>query len=286
MTTLNFDATTVAPSTGGADPVPAGWYNVFMDESLMKPTKDGTGAYLQMRFSILDGQYKGRKIYARLNVRNANPETQRIAYEQLSAICHAVNVLHVQDSQMLHNIPLKVKVKLKPAEGEYEATNDITSYKNINESVGMAEQPGAQAFPTAMAAPQGFQQPAQSFQQPVQQFQPPQQQFQPPQQQAPQQAPVQPWQQPAPQAQAPVQTAPVAQQQPATQHQQPVQQPAWAQKPQEQHSQAPVQQQPANVAPPVSQEAVAGAQTAAPPWAGQAGAQVGNPPPWAQQPQK
>ena len=49
MVALNFDATQVEPDAG-FETVPAGWYNVSMDESEMKPTKDAAGSYLQARF--------------------------------------------------------------------------------------------------------------------------------------------------------------------------------------------------------------------------------------------
>lgn len=166
MAELNFDASAVEPDTG-FETVPAGWYNVAMDESAMKPTKDGAGAYLECRFDVLDGQYKGRKLFARYNVKNANAQAVEIAYKQLSAVAHAVGVLHVQDSEQLHGIPLKVKVKIrKDRSGEYEDQNDIVSAKNINEKVevvgaggdtgqaptGFTPPPAATA-PTAPTAP-------------------------------------------------------------------------------------------------------------------------------------
>lgn len=293
MAQLNFNANTVAPDTGTGDPVPAGWYNVMMDESEMKPTKGGDGAYLATRFNIIDGQYAGRKLFARLNLRNNNAVSQEIAFKQLSAICHAVGVIQVGESQELHGKPLKVKVKLRPADGEYEASNDISAYKNINDnSVGAAggaaapamgmpaqmpvmgqpaqqpwQQPGqAQPVQPMMQPPvQGgmmqppMQQPQQFSQQPVQQpaqapQQFPQQQPQQGMQIQPQQGAVQqPWQQPG--AQQPWGQAP--QQDPNAQFQQPMQQ-VMQQVPMQQQ---PVQQQPAQQNVAVQQYA-----GAVPPW--------------------
>ena len=276
MAQLNFDATQVAPDLG-FETVPAGWYNAMIDESEMKPTKDGSGAYLQTRFNIIDGQYANRKIYMRLNLRNTNPVAQEIAYKQLSAIAHAVGVLHVQDSSQLHGLPMKIKVKLrKDTSGQYEDSNEISSIKNINEQVDMGSQAAAPAggfggapaggMPPGFGAPQGgFAPQAAPQQAPAQQpWQQPAQQQAP----APQAAPQQPWQQapaqqPAPQPQqAPAQAAPA---------QQPWQQPAaaqpWQQAPQQQ---APVQQPaPQQAAPAPQQAAPAGfnPQTATPPWA-------------------
>jgi hypothetical protein len=155
MVSLNFDATNVAPATG-IDTVPAGWYAVAIDESDLKPTKDGAGTYLQLRFNILDGQYRGRKLFTRLNIVNQNEQARTIAIAQLSAIAHAVGILHVQDSQQLHGLPLKVRVKLKPAEGQYDESNEVTSFKNINEPTDGAAAPAAPAFG---APPAGFGQP-------------------------------------------------------------------------------------------------------------------------------
>lgn len=271
MAQLNFDATQVAPDLG-FETVPAGWYNAMIDESEMKPTKDGSGAYLQARFNIIDGQYANRKIYMRLNLKNTNPVAQEIAYKQLSAIAHAVGVLHVQDSSQLHGLPMKIKVKLrKDTSGQYEDSNEISSIKNINEQVDMGSQAAAPAggFGSAPAGgmPPGFGAPQQAPTQ--QQWQQMQNFGQAPQQApAPQAAPQQPWQQapaqqPAQQPQqAPAQAAPA---------QQPWQQPAaaqpWQQAPQQQ-APAPQQPQQAEQAP-QPQQAPAGfnPQTATPPWA-------------------
>lgn len=265
MVQLNFDATQVAPEMG-FETVPAGWYNAMIDQSEMKPTKDGSGAYLEARFNIIDGQYANRKIFMRLNLRNTNPVAQEIAYKQLSAIAHAVGVLHVQDSSQLHGLPMKIKVKLrKDTTGQYEDSNEISTIKNINEQVDMGAQApaapggfGGGAAPGGM--PPGFGAPQQA---------PTQQQWQQMQNfgQAPQQAPApqqqpaqQPWQQPAPQQAAPQPQQAPAQQQPAPQQwQQPAAQQPWQQAPAQQ---APVQQQE-----PAQQQQPHPAQSATPPWA-------------------
>lgn len=263
MAQLQFNANTVAPSTGVGDPVPAGWYNAAISASEMKPTQDGTGTYLALTFDILDGQFAGRKIFVNLNLRNANPMAQEIAYKDLSAICHATGVMQIQqDSSELHGRPMKVKVKIRPAKGEYEASNAISAYKNINEQVGGVGSPtGANpvvipAGGAPIAIPQQQQQaqfqPAQQpwqqqpAHQPMQQMQQPMQQQQFVQQPAYQQAPQQQMQQPQYQQQPPVQQmqqAPVQQQmqQPAPTGQQ--QQPEWAQQQVQQQAQQPVQQQ-------------------------------------------
>lgn len=155
MSELNFNAANVEPDTGTPDPIPGGWYNAMADQSELKPTKDGVGARLSVRFTVLDGQYAGRKVFAGFNIKNANAVAQEIAYKQLSALAHAVGVLDVKTSEMLHNIPLKIKVKVKPADGVYEAQNEVTIYKNIKDDAG-GSAVGSAPSASVPSAPAGF----------------------------------------------------------------------------------------------------------------------------------
>lgn len=158
MAKLNFDASTVAPATA-PEVIPAGWYNAQMTASEMKPTADGTGGMLACEFTILSGEHAGRKQFDRLNLFNKNPVAVEIAYKTLSAICHAVGVIQVEDSQQLHGKPLQLKVALRPAgpgaDGKhYEASNEIKGYKAVDGAgVPMAGAPagGAPAWATAPA---------------------------------------------------------------------------------------------------------------------------------------
>ena len=186
MAKLNFDATGVPPDPGRGDPIPLGWYNAAMTASETKPTASGTdSSYLECVFSVLDGQHQGRKLYHRLNLRNANAQAQEIAYKQLSAIMHAVGHLQCGDSTELHGRPLKLRVKVKPAEGTYEASNEITAFKNINEQVGTTAAAPAFGHPPAAVVPPPVGQPPAGWAPPAA----------PPQ--APPQAPAQPWAAPA-----------------------------------------------------------------------------------------
>jgi hypothetical protein len=159
MAQLNFNAAEVAPDAGRADPIPAGWYIAAMEKSELKPTKDGTGSLLACTFGVLDGQYKGRKVFFNFNLRNANPQAQEIAYKQFSAVCHAIGHLMVGDTAELHNRPLKIRVKVRPADAQYEAANDITAFKNVNEPTGDAPT-APQAAPSFMPPPQAWAPPA------------------------------------------------------------------------------------------------------------------------------
>lgn len=100
----------------------------------MKPTRDNTGAYLEMTLKVMEPPYQNRQLFYRLNLKNNNPVAQEIAYKQLSAICHAVGVLQVEDSAQLHGLPFKVRATIrKDDSGKYDPTNEIKSVKSVNE---------------------------------------------------------------------------------------------------------------------------------------------------------
>jgi hypothetical protein len=157
MAILNFDSTNV-PVAQALDPIPAGWYPCAIVASEVKPTGNGQGAYLELEEEVIEGPYKGRKVYDRLNLQNLNPIAVEIAYKTLSAICHAVNVIQVADSSQLHNRPLMVKVALRSAgmgkdNQMHEASNEVKGYKAMGQDAAPAA-PAAPAFaPPPAAAP-------------------------------------------------------------------------------------------------------------------------------------
>jgi hypothetical protein len=127
MATLNFNANEVPPAEA-LEAVPAGKYNAVITESEVKPTKSGTGHFLELTFEIIEGELKGRKVWARLNLDNQNQQAVQIARGELSAICHAVGVMQPKDSAELHNLPLEISVKCKKREDSDELSNEIKGY--------------------------------------------------------------------------------------------------------------------------------------------------------------
>jgi hypothetical protein len=133
MATLNFNANEVAPAEP-LEAVPAGKYIAVITESEVKPTKAGTGHFLEMTFEIIEGEFKGRKVWGRLNLDNPNPQAVQIARGELSAICHSIGVLQPKDSSELHNLPLEISVRCKKREDSDELSNEIKGYAKKDSS--------------------------------------------------------------------------------------------------------------------------------------------------------
>lgn len=149
MAQISFDAGTVAPQQAFV-PVPAGVYQTMIVDSEIKPTKSGTGQMVIFTLQIVDGQHAGRKLFARINVRNANSEAERIGQSQLSALCHAAGVLQLQDTAQLHNRVVRTKVKIrKDTTGQYDDQNECTGFEAVSGVVAGA--------PSGFAVPQAAQ---------------------------------------------------------------------------------------------------------------------------------
>jgi hypothetical protein len=151
MATLNFDANQVDPHVG-FDPIPAGKYLAVITTSEMKPTKNGAGRFLQLEYQIVDGPCKGRKLWSRHNLENANAQTVGIARGELSAICRAVGVMTPQDSAELHNLPLTITVKVKAREDNGEPSNEISGWTKKESAQGKPVQAPTNTPPWARRA--------------------------------------------------------------------------------------------------------------------------------------
>jgi len=135
----DFDASQVEPSTP-FDPIPAGKYLAAIIDSKMKPTKSGNGEYLELTFQVLEGEHKGRQLWARLNLNNPNPQTVKIARAELSAICRAVGVMRPQDSCELHNLPLIITVRCKKRQDTDEIVNEVRGFAKRETGSGTPQQ--------------------------------------------------------------------------------------------------------------------------------------------------
>ncbi len=157
MADLNgYNANDYEP-TVAFEPVPAGKYLAAITESEMKPTKKGDGDYLQLEFTVLEGEYKGRKVWDRLCINHPKAITQNIARSNLSAICRAVGVMEPGDSADLHEIPLVINVKCKKRDDNGEMTNEIKSYSARKSQQAATQSPAGQAESGQNNAPQSSQ---------------------------------------------------------------------------------------------------------------------------------
>jgi hypothetical protein len=141
-----FNAENVEPNAP-RDPIPAGWYKAVIEATEEKPTKAQTGSYLQLTIQVIEGEHAGRKVIDRLNLNNPNATAVEIAQRTLSSICRAVGVMTPRDSADLMDKPMMVKVKVKPASGDYSASNEVDDYAAPDKASAPAASSGGASTP-------------------------------------------------------------------------------------------------------------------------------------------
>jgi hypothetical protein len=152
-----FDASSVEPSAP-REIVPPGEYKAYIVASETKPTKAGNGQFLALDFAIIEGEHEHRHLFANLNLINPSSQAVKIARRDLSAICRAVGRMQVSDSEELHNLPLVLVVKVRPAgldkQGVHrEAQNEIGGYKPASGPAPAGYNKPAASAPRAAATP-------------------------------------------------------------------------------------------------------------------------------------
>ena len=157
MAQITFDASSVAPEAP-RELLPPDRYPVQIVQSEMRATKAGDGQMLWIEMDIIDGAYRGRKIWDQLNLVNRSEIAQEIAQRRLSAICHAVGQVQVTDSQQLHFKPMLCTLKVEPAgidrrTGQHKDThNKITGYQPMAGTT-ITPRPPAQMAPARPTTP-------------------------------------------------------------------------------------------------------------------------------------
>ena len=130
MAQFDFNANDVEPSSGfGA--VPAGEYELYATEADIASAKSGNGEVLSLTYEILSGEFKGRKIWERMNIVHNNPVAQKIGQETLSALCRAVGVMQITDTEELlwREFTATVKVEqYQKNDGSTDERNSIKKY--------------------------------------------------------------------------------------------------------------------------------------------------------------
>jgi len=123
-----FNANQYEDDVLALDPIKPGTYVAVITDSEMHPTAKGNGKFLLLTLQIIEGQFKGRKVWDRLNLINPNETAVDIARRNLASICRAVGVLTPKDSSELHDKPLLVRVAQRKREDNGEVVNDVKGY--------------------------------------------------------------------------------------------------------------------------------------------------------------
>lgn len=151
---LNFDATQVDPrqSKGGIC-FPLADYPVeitAVEAVAVQNSKDKGMLVLDLK--VLDGEYKNQVQQDRLNLYGQTEVTTRIAYQHLSAICHATGKLRIGDSSEL--VGGRFIATIGPQDAPNEKYSEVKLIKDLAGNIPVMGQPVApQNTPIAAQGP-------------------------------------------------------------------------------------------------------------------------------------
>ena len=120
-------------NTGARDfePMPPGWYPVEIKKTELRDTKNKKGKYLWAECDVLGDHFAGRKLFLRFNLVNENAKAVEIGTRDLGFLGQSVGIPALEDSDQLLGKQADVRVKVKPASGDYPADNEVTAFAPI-----------------------------------------------------------------------------------------------------------------------------------------------------------
>jgi hypothetical protein len=123
----DFEPDSVEPRDDFA-PVPDGTYTVEIIESSVDDTKSGNGRAAKFTLKITEGPFAERRIWCNINFRHESEKAQKIGQQQLAELCAACGHRGpLNDTELLHGIPFKVRVKTRTQEG-YDPRNEVSRF--------------------------------------------------------------------------------------------------------------------------------------------------------------
>lgn len=125
---INLDDLPVSSNTGDFQPLPAGWYSATINKAEIKPTKDGTGQYIAIRYDITGPTHQGRVVFGNINIRNKSEKAEEIGRAQLGDIMRSLGLRQVSDTDQLVGGNLQIKLDIKT--DDYGTKNEVKGFKS------------------------------------------------------------------------------------------------------------------------------------------------------------
>lgn len=146
-----FNVNDLPQDTGGFEPLPAGEYQVNIGGAELCNTKAGTGQYINLALDVIGPTHQGRKLWAKLNIRNPSAKAEEIGRSQLNSVMRAIGLVNLSDTDELIGGKLTVKVTIK--DDEYGRGNEVKAYKAIGGSAAPVPAAATASAPAKAAPP-------------------------------------------------------------------------------------------------------------------------------------
>jgi len=121
-----IDPNTIAPQDD-FPVIPPGTYSVLIESAEIKQTENGNGHYIKLVLGILDGLYKGWKIFDRIMIQHPSAKCLAIGMKAFGAIGRAIGATELTDTSQLLNQVVVVKVRVKQ-DKKYGESSEVQKY--------------------------------------------------------------------------------------------------------------------------------------------------------------
>lgn len=132
---------------GAYDPLPEGIYELQCT-SCMEKNGQNNSSYLNSEFLVTDGQYSGRKIFARITLRNNNEKAVAIGTRQMHAWALMAKLAKVEHAADFTGSSIKAKIKVRKQPARTDATTGKTYDERLENEIDFSWKPGTEVQTT------------------------------------------------------------------------------------------------------------------------------------------
>jgi len=136
MAALDFNPKSAPPRENNFTVLPIGWYTADIVEADINQTK--SGRCIKLAMEVITQGYRGRKIWHRINFENASAKAQEIGQQQLAELCEVAGIERLTNTDQLLRARVDLKLKITPAQGGYDESNDVSQYAPAGSKTGGA----------------------------------------------------------------------------------------------------------------------------------------------------
>lgn len=126
----SFDINELPEPTNSYGILPQGWYSATITRAEVKPTKAGTGEYINLMYTISGPTHQGRTVWGIINIQNPNPKAEEIGRQQLGEVMRATGLSKVTNTDQLIGKDLVIKLTVKEDDRGGER-NEVRGFKAV-----------------------------------------------------------------------------------------------------------------------------------------------------------
>ena len=128
------------PQDEKSGPIPAGYYTTKIEESEIKPTKNGDGRYIKLKLRVQGPTHANAVLYTNINIVNANQDAERIGKAQLRSIMESIGLQTITDTDQLIGgvVDVKVMIEKRTYQGIEKEENVVKYFKKSQSGAALA----------------------------------------------------------------------------------------------------------------------------------------------------